>query len=115
MGGRGVQELAEQMKTRRRRIVCGAVILLLPVLFAVVMHRDVAGGVTIFTVRGTDLRVYQSDSGNLAFALRPESERLSETDWLVTRRSKAAWWAVNVCALYIEFPFLVVDLVNPRG
>jgi hypothetical protein len=101
------------MKTKRNWIVCGAVILLL--LFAAVMHREVAGSVTIFTVRGTDLRIYQSDSGNLAFASRTDSERLREPQWFVTRRSKAAWWVVGIGTLYIEFPFLVADLLNPRN
>jgi hypothetical protein len=52
------------MKTKKKWIFAAA-FLLLPILFAVIMQREVAGAVTIFTIRGTTLRVYQSDSGNL--------------------------------------------------
>ena len=107
--------LAAQMKTKRKSIALGAIILL-PMFFALAMHREVAGGITIFTLRGTQLRLYQSDSGNLASAKRSESERLlKEPEWMVTRKNKAAWWAVNVGTLYIEMPFLVADLVNQRN
>jgi hypothetical protein len=79
------------------------------------MHREVAGAVTIFTVRGTNLRVYRSDSGDLGFARRPDSERLNETEWLVTRRNRTAWWVVNLGTFYIELPFLLGDLLSSRN
>jgi uncharacterized membrane protein YhdT len=101
------------MKTKKKWIF-GAAFLLLPILFAVIMQREVAGAVTIFTFRGTTLRVYQSDSGNLALARRSNSERLEKPEWLVTRSNKAAWWAANVSILYIQFPFLLGDLLNPQ-
>jgi len=102
------------MKTKTKWITFGAVILLLPILFAVIMQREIAGAVTIFTIRSTNLRIYQSDSGNMALASRSNSERLDETEWLVTRSNKAAWWAVNVTAFYIQFPFILGDLLNPQ-
>ena len=103
------------MKTKRTLTAFGVAILLLPILFAVVMHREVAGAVTIFTIRGTNLRIYQSDSGNLALAQRSDCERLlKELEWAVTRRNRIAWWMVNAGILYIEFPFLVTDVLHSR-
>jgi hypothetical protein len=74
--------LVERMKRKRARVTLGAGIALLAILFAVIMHREVAGAVTIFTVRGTNLRVYQSDSGghpktNITLAYRQEVLMLS--------------------------------------
>jgi hypothetical protein len=101
------------MKTKKKWKFVAA-FLLLPMLFAVMMKREVVGAVTIFTIHGTTLRVYQSDSGNLALARRSDSERLAEPAWFVTRSNKAAWWAVNVSMLYIQFPFLVGDRLPPQ-
>ena len=100
------------MKMKKTWLSLCSVIILLPILFAVVMQREVAGAVTIFTVRGTNLRIYQSDSGNFTFARRTKSERLKEPKWLVTRKNKAAWVVVNFGILYIEFPFFVMDQLS---
>ncbi len=100
------------MKTKRKWIAAIAVILLLPILFVVVMHREVAGSLAIFTVRATPLRIYYSNSGNLGFAVRSEKDRLRDCDWIVTRKNKVAWTLVNVGAVYIAFPYFVADALD---
>jgi hypothetical protein len=103
------------MKTKRKWIAAGIAILALPILFAVVMHREVAGSMTVFTVRGTPLRMYQSDSGNIAFAKRSHATRLNEPQWIVTKEARVGWTLVNIGTLYVEFPFLIADIVNPKN
>jgi hypothetical protein len=110
-----VQKLAESMTTKRKWIVATAVILLLPILLAIVMHREVAGSMTIFTVRATPLRIYYSNSGNLGFAVRSDKDRLRDCDWIVTRKNKVAWSLVNVGAVYIALPYLVADVFDSNG
>jgi hypothetical protein len=103
------------MKTNRKWIAAGIAILALPTLFAVVMHREVAGSMTVFTVHGTPLRMYQSDSGNIAFSKRSYATRLNEPQWIIKRNAKAGWALVNIGTLYVEFPFLIADIVNPKN
>ncbi len=98
------------MKTKKKWIIAIGSILLLPLIFAASMNREVAGSVTIYTVRGTPLRLYLSDAGSLAFACRTEEARLNLPRWYITRANKVAWTVVNVGALYIAFPFLMTDI-----
>ena len=99
---------------KRKVIVTTAVILLLPILFVIVMHREIAGSMTIFTVRATHLRIYYSDSGNLGLAARSDQDRLKEPDWIVTRRNKLVWSLVNVGSVFITFPYFLADVMAPK-
>ena len=107
--------MAEQMKTKKKWMAAGIGIVAMPMLFALVMHREDAGSMTVFTLRGTPLRLYQSDSGNIAFASRSYGTRIEEPQWIVTRRTKVGWALVSIGTLYVEFPYLVVDILNPRN
>lgn len=110
----GDRSVGSQMKTRGKVFVLGIAIVLLPVLFCFAMRREVAGSITVLTLRGTDVRAYRSDSGDFAIARRTQDRRLEDPDWVVTRKRKAAWILLNAGALYLEFPFLVADVLNRK-
>jgi hypothetical protein len=95
-------------------LVTIAAILLLPVLSVIIMHREEAGSMTIFTLRATPLRIYCSNSGSLGLAVRPAQDRLKDPGWLITRRDSVAWSLANVVSVYLEFPYLLLDAMNPK-
>lgn len=99
------------MKRRKQWIAAAAGIILLPLLFAAIMRREVNGSLTTFTVRGTSLCMYQSDSGNLAFGRGHDRNWSQEPDWLVTRKHRAAWEIANACTLCVELPFGIIDIL----
>lgn len=99
---------------KRKVLVAIAAILLLPVLFVIIMHREEAGSMTVFTVRATPLRIYYSNSGSLGLAVRSDQDRLKDPGWLITRRDSVAWSLANVVSVYLEFPYLLLDAINPK-
>jgi hypothetical protein len=94
--------------------VTATVILLLPLIFVIVMRREEAGSMTVFTVRATPLRIYYSNSGSLGLAVRSDQDRLKDPGWLITRRNSVAWSLANAGFTYMASPYLLADTIKPQ-
>lgn len=65
-----------------------------------------SGSLTVRTLRGTKLRLYYSDSGNVSVARMADTEVWTPPQWQVTRRAKGVWLIANTALLYLNFPSL---------
>ncbi len=101
-------------QTKRKALVTLAAILLLSVTSVIIMHREDAGSMTIFTLRATPLRIYYSNSGSLGLAVRSDQDRLKDPGWLITRRNKVVWSLANEGLTYMASPYLLADTIKSQ-
>jgi hypothetical protein len=87
----------------RALLLFGSVVVLLPILLVPLVSREENGSLTTYRVRGTDLTLYCSDSGNLLFAKTPQ-DMSGEPRWQITRRNKILWFACGLMLPYLDAP-----------
>ena len=100
-------------KSRKRLLIwCRLLVVVVftfPLLFCSVTQRSVNGSLTVLTLRGTDIRLYHADSGNVALARQTDAAMWIPPEWQVTHRTKGKWLITNIILFYLCLPYLMLS------
>ncbi|MBN1521443.1 MAG: hypothetical protein JW928_02830, partial [Candidatus Aureabacteria bacterium] len=76
-----------------------------PVIFHMVAVKNIRKKHLVFYIKGTTIRFYHDNEGNLAFTINNRCDLGNTPNWQITKNKTIPWYLFNFLTFYLELLF----------